>query len=124
MKITLRKKLALGEVDYKTHCQILLPVEKTGKQRNTPEPEKVWVKIVSGSKTCGRGIIDHEPREATKFKLGQVVAFKLHRGDIYPKFTKRVHVKNQTQTLLDGLAQTLRDSMTFNPNFGRDAYTR
>lgn len=76
--------------------------------------EKVWVRLVSGTKADGIGIIETEPKAAmlgrSKFKLGDEIMFSGGNARVTPKFIKRLG--NKMDDLKKAVAQDLVNSMT------------
>ena len=104
---------AVGEADQPNHTRVLLPVPRKS-FRDKASTELVWVKVTSGTKDKGSGIIDHEP-VSPGFKLGQVISFEHTAGETFAKFKAKRHIKNQLVKLKNDLAESIREAMTFRP---------
>jgi hypothetical protein len=150
MNIPLKKKKALGEVEYENEVQVEFPVRNP--PRDMPKTEVMWVTITKGTKDKGYGYITQRARFDIGVEPGQTVEFcrgkhkdiipvveadpkkprskrrfnvKTVMPNEYATFVKvaksRVTVAKRIQSFKNGLAEELWSALTFNPKAQHDA---
>ena|ERR1051326_4201945 len=99
------------EADMQNHCKVYIPTPNGGLQ-------KVWVRVTSGNKFTGTGIVDQDPiRQESRIngrliKLGTMISFAGGNEVVFPKATKVLHAANKKEVLVQGIAEQLKRDMT------------
>lgn len=104
-----RDSKGLSESDWtRTHAKVYLPTFRGGY-------ELIYVKILSGDHLNGTGVIDDVPKRSA-LTMGTQIAFAGGtESGVKPKFVRKLHRKNQKDSLIEGVAKQLQNSLQFNP---------